>query len=208
MALPSVLAPATARTPSFSLPPLFDPFTFPLSFPTTPSHDWQFVTSNETAAIYRTALTPQDSIHCVVQDGLVLITLADIRRILKARLAAFGREVVNDRNLQQMVTSYLRNVKLGLLHERDNSPLINFLADHDCVPARRDQKIFSWFAVPHDELFLDVLERDLLYERNERLSKTSTKAVSEMARCFGLSDVAKWRLFDLICNASCGASPT
>lgn len=51
------------------------------------------------------------------------------------------------------------------------SPLLAALFKHGCINTQKKQKLFLWFSVPHDRLFLDAMARDL---RRERVGQPST----------------------------------
>ncbi|KZP27471.1 hypothetical protein FIBSPDRAFT_730753, partial [Athelia psychrophila] len=36
---------------------------------------------------------------------------------------------------------------------------------YQCIRMQKKQKVFYWFSMPHDRLFLDALKRDLKHER-------------------------------------------
>ncbi|KAJ7157989.1 hypothetical protein C8R43DRAFT_1064796 [Mycena crocata] len=45
------------------------------------------------------------------------------------------------------------------------SPFLDLLFKYQCIRTQKKQKVFYWFSVPHDRLFLDALERDLKREK-------------------------------------------
>ncbi|KAJ7759721.1 hypothetical protein DFH07DRAFT_1060147 [Mycena maculata] len=45
------------------------------------------------------------------------------------------------------------------------SPFLDLLFKYQCICTQKKQKVFYWFSVPHDRLFLDALERDLKREK-------------------------------------------
>lgn len=122
-----------------------------------------------------------ESISCVLWEGFYLITGTDIVRSLHARFHAFGRPVTNTKKFEEGVFSDLRNLKPGLdaRLEDPKSDLLEMLYKNDCIRTQKKQKVFFWYSVPHDRLFLDALERDL---KREKLSLApSTLAVAEPA---------------------------
>lgn len=62
------------------------------------------------------------------------------------------------------------------------SDFLELLFKHNCIRTQKKQKVFYWFSVPHDRLFLDALDRDL---KREKLGlDTTTQAVAEPALSF------------------------
>ncbi|KAJ7500776.1 STE12-like C2H2 type Zn-finger transcription factor [Mycena galericulata] len=55
------------------------------------------------------------------------------------------------------------------------SPFLDLLFKYQCIRTQKKQKVFYWFSVPHDRLFLDALERDL---KRERMGQESTTQVT------------------------------
>ncbi|KAJ7446068.1 STE like transcription factor-domain-containing protein, partial [Mycena latifolia] len=45
------------------------------------------------------------------------------------------------------------------------SPFLDLLFKYQCIHTQKKQKVFYWFSVPHDRLFLDALEHDLKCEK-------------------------------------------
>jgi transcription factor STE12 len=122
-----------------------------------------------------------ESISCVLWEGFYLITGTDIVRSLHARFHAFGRPVTNTKKFEEGVFSDLRNLKPGLdaRLEDPKSDLLEMLYKNDCIRTQKKQKVFFWYSVPHDRLFLDALERDL--KREKLALAPSTMAVAEPA---------------------------
>jgi hypothetical protein len=56
------------------------------------------------------------------------------------------------------------------------------LYKHQCIRTQKKQKVFLWFSVPHDRLFLDALERDLKRERAGQ--DITTEVAGEPAQSF------------------------
>lgn len=54
------------------------------------------------------------------------------------------------------------------------SHFLELLFKHNCIRTQKKQKVFYWFSVPHDRLFLDALDRDL---KREKLGQDSTTFV-------------------------------
>jgi transcription factor STE12 len=105
-------------------------------------------------------------------------------RCLTFRFQAFGRPVKNLKKFEEGIFSDLRNLKSGTdaSLEEPKSPFLDFLYKNNCIRTQKKQKVFYWFSVPHDRLFLDALERDL--KREKVGQEATTTAVSEPALSF------------------------
>ncbi|CAG8588544.1 5716_t:CDS:2, partial [Racocetra fulgida] len=103
--------------------------------------------------IRRYLLPTGEYISCVLWNSLYHITGTDIVRSLVFRFQAFGRPVTNIKKFEEGVFSDLRNLKPGMD------------ASLEEPKTQKKQKVFYWFSVPHDRLFLDALERDLKREK-------------------------------------------
>jgi transcription factor STE12 len=66
--------------------------------------------------------------------------------------------------------------------EEPKSAFLDFLYKNNCIRTQKKQKVFYWYSVPHDRLFLDALERDL--KREKMGQEATTMAVSEPALSF------------------------
>ena len=66
--------------------------------------------------------------------------------------------------------------------EEPKSPFLDFMYKNNCIRTQKKQKVFYWYSVPHDRLFLDALERDL--KREKMGHEATTVAVSEPALSF------------------------
>ncbi|KAF8870358.1 STE like transcription factor-domain-containing protein, partial [Mucidula mucida] len=73
----------------------------------------------------------------------------------------------NMKKFEEGVFSDLRNLKPGVdaCLEEPKSPFLDLLFKYQCIRTQKKQKVFYWFSVPHDRLFLDALERDLKREK-------------------------------------------
>ncbi|CAO3658584.1 unnamed protein product [Umbelopsis vinacea] len=120
-----------------------------------------------------------DAISCVLWKGLLYITGTDIVRSLLFRFHAFGRLVTNVKKFEEGIFSDLRNLKPGTdsCLECPKSDFLDLLYKYKCIRTQKKQKVFCWFSVPHDRLFLDALERDL--KRENMSMETSTIAFAE-----------------------------
>lgn len=105
-------------------------------------------------------------------------------RCLAFRFQAFGRPVRNSKKFEEGIFSDLRNLKAGTdaTLEEPKSPFLDFLYKNNCIRTQKKQKVFYWYSVPHDRLFLDALERDL--KREKMGQDATTVAVSEPAMSF------------------------
>lgn len=105
-------------------------------------------------------------------------------RCLSFRFQAFGRPVKNTKKFEEGIFSDLRNLKSGTdaSLEEPKSPFLDFLYKNNCIRTQKKQKVFYWYSVPHDRLFLDALERDL--KREKMGQEATTVAVSEPALSF------------------------
>ncbi|RYC64049.1 hypothetical protein CHU98_g2174 [Xylaria longipes] len=97
---------------------------------------------------------------------------------------AFGRPVRNSKKFEEGIFSDLRNLKSGTdaSLEEPKSPFLDFLYKNNCIRTQKKQKVFYWYSVPHDRLFLDALERDL--KREKMGQEATTMAQNEPALSF------------------------
>jgi transcription factor STE12 len=128
-------------------------------------------------ALNRFLLPNQEYVTCVLWNGLYHITGTDIVRALVFRFEAFGRPVKNMKKFEEGVFSDLRNLKPGAdaSLEEPKSPFLDLLFKYQCIRTQKKQKVFYWFSVPHDRLFLDALERDL---KREKMGQEPTTVVT------------------------------
>ncbi|KAI8877763.1 STE-domain-containing protein [Backusella circina FSU 941] len=139
-------------------------------------------------------LSTGESISCIYWDDLFHITGTDIVRTLLYRFHLFGRPVMNLKKFEEGIFSDLRNLKPGMdaSLEEPKSEFLEMLYKNNCIRTQKKQKVFFWFSVPHDRLFLDALERDLKREKMG-LEPTSV-AVAEPATSLSLDTTQE--LFD------------
>ncbi|KAJ7085409.1 STE-12 alpha [Mycena belliarum] len=125
------------------------------------------ITPTAHPALNRFLLPSQEYVSCVLWNGLYHITGTDIVRALVFRFEAFSRPVRNMKKFEEGVFSDLRNLKPGAdaCLEEPKSPFLDLLFKYQCIRTQKKQKVFYWFSVPHDRLFLDALERDLKREK-------------------------------------------
>jgi transcription factor STE12 len=92
--------------------------------------------------------------------------------------------VKNSKKFEEGIFSDLRNLKSGTdaSLEEPKSPFLDFLYKNNCIRTQKKQKVFYWYSVPHDRLFLDALERDL--KREKMNQEATTVAVAEPALSF------------------------
>lgn len=90
----------------------------------------------------------------------------------------------NSKKFEEGIFSDLRNLKSGTdaSLEEPKSAFLDFLYKNNCIRTQKKQKVFYWYSVPHDRLFLDALERDL--KREKMGQEATTVAVSEPALSF------------------------
>ena len=118
------------------------------------------------------------------RNNLFHISGTDIVRCLSFRFQAFGRPVKNSKKFEEGIFSDLRNLKSGTdaSLEEPKSAFLDFMYKNNCIRTQKKQKVFYWYSVPHDRLFLDALERDL--KREKMSQEATTMAVNEPALSF------------------------
>ncbi|KAI7876766.1 STE-domain-containing protein [Lichtheimia hyalospora FSU 10163] len=131
---------------------------------------------------------------CVLWNDLFYITGTDIVRSLSFRFHAFGRPITNAKKFEEGIFSDLRNLKPGTdaRLEEPKSELLDMLYKNNCIRTQKKQKVFYWYSVPHDRLFLDALERDLKREKMDM--EPTTVAVAEPATSISLDSTQEWLL--------------
>ncbi|KAI7947173.1 hypothetical protein MJO28_009081 [Puccinia striiformis f. sp. tritici] len=157
--------------------------TAPTSFDSSP-YDPQDPVAREERCLNRFQLPTGELISCVYWNGLYHVSGTDIVRALHFRFAAFGRPVRNAKKFEEGIFSDLRNLKSGTdaTLEEPKSDFLELLFKYNCIRTQKKQKVFYWFSVPHDRLFLDALDRDL---KREKLGvEPTTEAVAEPALSF------------------------
>ncbi|EMC97010.1 hypothetical protein BAUCODRAFT_130293 [Baudoinia panamericana UAMH 10762] len=149
--------------------------------------------------IRRFLLPTGEYVSCVLWSNLFHISGTDIVRCLSFRFQAFGRPVKNSKKFEEGIFSDLRNLKSGTdaSLEEPKSPFLDFLYKNNCIRTQKKQKVFYWYSVPHDRLFLDALERDL--KREKMGQEPTTVAVSEPALSFEFD--ASQSLFEQLTKA-------
>ncbi|KAJ3181754.1 homeodomain transcription factor ste12 [Geranomyces variabilis] len=140
--------------------------------------------------IKRFTLPNGEHISCVLWNNLFHITGTDIVRSLMFRFQGFGRPVRNVKKFEEGVFSDLRNLKPGIdaTLEEPRSEFLDVLYKHHCIRTQKKQKVFYWFSVPHDRLFMDALERDL---KREALGAESTTVATNPMPLIPTLELAK-----------------
>ncbi|KAJ9066801.1 hypothetical protein DSO57_1006092 [Entomophthora muscae] len=112
--------------------------------------------------IRRYMLPSGDQISCVMWGNLFFMTGTDIVRSLVFRLEAYGRSVTNFKKFEEGIFSDLRNLKPGVdaILEEPRSEFLELLYRNNCIRTQKKQKVFFWYSVPHDRLFIDAVERE------------------------------------------------
>jgi hypothetical protein len=116
--------------------------------------------------IQRFQLNNGEQISCILWNHLFFMTGTDIVRTLMYRFQLYGRQVKNLKKFEEGVFSDLRNLKPGIdaVLEEPRSEFLEMLYRNNCIRTQKKQKVFFWYSVPHDRLFLDALERDVKRE--------------------------------------------
>ncbi|KAL1915460.1 uncharacterized protein VTP21DRAFT_6584 [Calcarisporiella thermophila] len=169
--------------------------TKPNSYVTTTSEEARMEQSEQLRYFLATAptsLTGESSIKrhpagdaghiaCVLWHNLFHITSRDIYRALHFRFETLGRMVVNEEQLESEVFAALGHLRIGpdAILEESGSEFLQFLHENGCVLSTRKQKVYFWFSVPHDQIFVDILGREL--QREQRGEQTLTVAMAEPA---------------------------
>jgi hypothetical protein len=119
-----------------------------------------------TQKIKKLQLPNNETIHCILHRNIFHITGTDIVKCLAFRFQCIGRPVKNAKKFEEGVFSDLRNLKAGTdaCLEEPRSEFLEFLYKNNCIRTQKKQKVFYWYSVPHDRLFVDALERDLKRE--------------------------------------------
>lgn len=112
------------------------------------------------------------------------ITGTDIVRCISFRFEAFGRTIKNRKKFEEGIFSDLRGLKCNsdAVLEAPKSTFLEFLYKNSCIRTQKKQKVYYWFSVPHDRLFVDALERDMRRELNNL--EPTTEAHAEPAKSF------------------------
>ncbi|KAJ9080967.1 hypothetical protein DSO57_1019362 [Entomophthora muscae] len=116
--------------------------------------------------IQRFPLPNGEYLSCILWNGLFFMTGTDIVRSLVFRFECYGRPVRNFKKFEEGIFSDLRNLKPGIdaILEEPRSEFLEMLYRSNCIRTQKKQKVFFWYSVPHDRLFIDAIERDLKRE--------------------------------------------
>lgn len=121
------------------------------AFLASATHNWQ-----QDQQMKRFTLPNSELASCVYWNGIFYITGTDIVRVLAFRFEAVGRKVKNSKKFEEGIFSDLRNLKSGenATLEEPRSEFLEVLYKNNCVRTQKKQKVFYWFSVPHEQLFL------------------------------------------------------
>jgi uncharacterized Zn-finger protein len=121
---------------------------------------------NQNESIRRFQLQTGETVSCILWNELFHITGTDIVRSLAYRFECLGRSIRLQKKFEEGIFSDLRNLKplTDSTLEDSRSPFLKFLYENQCIRTQKKQKVFYWYSVKHDKLFLDALERDLKRE--------------------------------------------
>ena len=113
---------------------------------------------NPNESIRRFALPNGDSVSCILWNELFHITGTDIVRALAYRFQCLGRTITMQKKFEEGIFSDLRNLKpmTDSTLEESRSPFLKFLYENQCIRTQKKQKVFYWFSVKHDKLFLVI----------------------------------------------------
>ncbi|KAI9289023.1 STE like transcription factor-domain-containing protein [Umbelopsis sp. AD052] len=159
---------------------------------------------NQDSPIKQFPLPTGEQLSCILWGKLFHITGTDIVRSLMFRFHAFGRPVSNLKKFEEGIFSDLRNLKPGTdaCLEEPKSEFLDLLYKNRCIRTQKKQKVFYWYSVPHDRLFLDALERDL--KREKMGIEPTSIAVAQPAKSISLDTTQE--LFDDLRKSLCLSS--
>ncbi|KAJ6489718.1 STE like transcription factor-domain-containing protein [Mycena vulgaris] len=130
------------------------------------------ITTTAHPALNRFLLSSQEYVSCVLWNGLYHTTGPDIVRTLVFRfeVSIFEPFVLGgDGPSPAPCTNNMKKFQEGVFSDLCNlKPHIDASLEepkYQCIPSQKMQKVFYWFSVPHNRLFLDALERDLKREK-------------------------------------------
>ena len=111
---------------------------------------------NVNDSIKRYQLPNGDNVSCVLWNELFHITGTDIVKSISFRFSDLGRKITNQKKFEEGIFSDLRNLKpvQDASLEESRSDFLKFLYENQCIRTQKKQKVFYWFAVKHDKLFL------------------------------------------------------
>jgi len=134
-----------------------------------------------------------ETISCVFWKNTFYITGTDIVRSLVFRFQAYGRPVKNIKKFEEGIFSDLRNLKPGVdaILEEPRSEFLEMLYKNNCIRTQKKQKVFFWFSVPHDRLFIDALERDHKREAEGKEPSTVTLQSAPLIEAMAMNPQTK-----------------
>ena len=137
-------------------------------------------TPNE--SIKRFSLGNNEVIACAYWRGSFFISGTDIVKILSYRFQLIGKQIPNQKKFEEGIFSDLRSLKPGVdsILEEARSEFLEMLYKNGCVRTQKKQKVFFWYSVPHERLFLDALERDRKRENLFNPGAPSNNPLSSM----------------------------
>ena len=135
---------------------------------------------NET--VKRFPLGNNETISCAYWKGSFFISGTDIVKILSYRVQLIGKTIHNQKKFEEGIFSDLRSLKPGAdsLLEEARSEFLEMLYKSGCVRTQKKQKVFFWYSVPHERLFLDAIERDRKRESLFNPCSGNTNSLSVM----------------------------
>ena len=164
------------------------------------SHDEQYeafkvflstapVNWNPNESIRRFQMPNGETVSCILWNELFHITGTDIVRSLAYRFECLGRTITLQKKFEEGIFSDLRNLKpmTDSTLEDSRSPFLKFLYENQCIRTQKKQKVFYWYSVKHDKLFLDALERDLKRESAGQTPCTVSKIPMPMNKSMELA---------------------
>lgn len=118
--------------------------------------------------VHKYCLPTGEFVSCIRWNGIFYISGVDIVRSITYWFQAFGRKLVCRKKFEEGVFSDLRSMRIGVdsLLEPSKSPLLTLMHQNGCIRTKKKQKVFFWYAVRYDLLFMDALEREMRKERS------------------------------------------
>ena len=106
-----------------------------------------------------------ESVTCVHWYGRQFMSGTDVAKMVRYRLQCRDIHVSHPKKFEEGIVSDLRTLKLGqdFVLEEARSEFLKFLREEGCIKTLKKQKVFLWDRIPHDRLFEDALERELMH---------------------------------------------
>jgi hypothetical protein len=113
-------------------------------------------------AITKFTLENSETISCILWDNMFYITGTDIVKVIVQMAEYNGKRVANMKKFEEGVFSDLRSLRPGTdaTLEEPRSEFLQFLHKNGCVRTQKKQKVFYWYSVPHEKLYLAAIERE------------------------------------------------